>query len=205
MNKKLARIGSLIVTITVFLFAICLVLSYDFGSFFICMFLAFGFIMMTAGFACESNDDTKAASTIAMAFACLYAVFVLLVYYAQTTVVHLNLLHDREAVFLDFSRSGLLFYYDLLGYGLMALSTFFTGLTVEGKDKAGKWLKALLTIHGIFFFGCFFMPILGIFKPVESGEMGMGGVIALLIWCIYFLPVGILSYRHFSKPANKQI
>ena len=26
-----------------------------------------------------------------------------------------------------------------------------------------------------------------------------GGVIALVCWCVYFLPIGILAYRHFSK------
>lgn len=203
MNKKLAQIGSLIVTITVFLFLICQVFTYDFGSFFICMFLAFGFVMMTAGFVWESESDSKVAAIIAMAFACLYSVFILIVYFAQTTVVHLGLLTDREGVFLDFSRSGLIFYYDLLGYGLMALSTFFTGLTIKSEDKADKCLKVLLLVHGVFFFCCFFMPILGVFKPVEAGEMGIGGVIALIFWCIYFLPIGILSFRHFSKSKKK--
>lgn len=202
MNKKLAQIGSLIVTITVFIFAVCMIVACDFGSFLICMFLAFGFIMMTAGFVQESDSNSKTASIIAMAFACIYAVFVLLVYFAQTTVVNLGLLTDREAVFLDFNRSGLIFYYDLLGYGLMALSTFFTGLTIKAEDKADKWLKILLLVHGVFFLTCFFMPILGIFKPVEAGEMGNGGVIALIIWCIYFLPIGLLSFRHFSKSKN---
>jgi hypothetical protein len=149
MNKKLAKIGSLIVIITVFIFAVCEVISFHFGSFFICMFLAFGFIMMTAGFAYESESDSKVAAIIAM-----------------------------------------------------ALSTFFTGLTVKVKDSSDKWLKALLMIHGVFFLGCFFMPIWGIFKPVEAGEMGMGGAIALIIWCIYFLPIGVLAYRHFSKSEN---
>jgi hypothetical protein len=186
----------------VFIFAVCEVISFHFGSFFICMFLAFGFIMMTASFAYESESDSKVAAIIAMAFSCVYAVLVLVVYFAQTTVVHLNLLNEREAVFLDFSRSGLIFYYDLLGYGLMALSTFFIGLSVKVKDKADKWLKVLLMIHGVFFLGCFFMPILGVFKPVEAGEMGIGGTIALIIWCIYFLPIGVLAYRHFSKSEN---
>lgn len=117
----------------------------------------------------------------------MYAVFILMVYFAQTTVVHLNLLNDREAVFLDFSRSGLMFYYDLLGYGLMALSTFFTGLTVTVKDKADRWLKSLLIVHGLFFFSCFFLPILGVFQPVEAGALGKGGA---------------LAYRHFGRKTE---
>lgn len=202
MNEKLARAGSLIVTVTVLIFAICQAVSYTFGSFLICMFLALGFVMMTAGFAWESDADAKVASLIAMAFACMYALLVLIVYFAQTTVVRMNLLTQREALFLDFGRSGLIFYYDLLGYGLMALSTFFTGLSMKAKSTADKWLKALLMIHGVFFFGCFFMPVLGVFPPNETGEMGMGGVMALMIWCAYFLPIGVLSYRHFSTASR---
>lgn len=202
MNKRLASIGALIVTGTVLGFAVCLAISFDFGSFLICMPLALGFIMMTAGFAAESGEDARVASVTAVAFACVYAVLVLIVYFTQTTVVHLQLLTDREAVFLDFSRSGLMFYLDLLGYGLMALSTFFTGLTVRVKSKADKWLKALLLLHGAFFPGCFLMPILGLFMPVEAGAMGSGGAVALLFWCAYFLPVGILAYKHFAKTGK---
>lgn len=202
MNKRLGRIGSLIVTGAVLGFAVCLAVSFDFGSFLICMLLALGFIMMTAGFAAESGDDARAASITAMAFACVYAVLVLIVYFTQTTVVHLQLPTDREAVYLDFSRSGLMFYLDLLGYGLMALSTFFTGLTVRAKSKADRWLKALLLLHGAFFPGCFLLPMLGVFPPVAAGEMGAGGTVALLFWCAYFLPVGALAYRHFGTKRN---
>ena len=45
-----------------------------------------------------------------------------------------------------------MFNYDLLGYGMMALSTFFIGLSVQADSKADKWMKALMMIHGIFFF-----------------------------------------------------
>lgn len=76
MNEKIARVGSLIVTITVAVFAVCML--------------------------------------------------------------------------IDFSKGGLIFNYDLLGYGFMALSTFFTGLTIEGRSKADKVLKWLMLIHGIY-------------------------------------------------------
>ena len=56
---------------------------------------------------------------------------------------------------LNYSNGGLFFSYDLLGYGMMALSTFFVGLTIDAKNKADQWLKCLMIIHGIFFFGCF--------------------------------------------------
>jgi len=106
---------------------------------------------------------------------------------------------------LDFKKGGLLFNYDLLGYGIMALSTFFVGLSIDAKTKADKWLKDMLMIHGIFFLGCLIMPMTGIFKSMAGGSSSKGGVVALEIWCLYFLPIGVLSTIHFwekKKPLN---
>lgn len=58
----------------------------------------------------------------------IYAVMILLVYFAQTTAVRLGLLDEQAMKILDYSRGGLFFSYDLLGYGMMALSTFLWGL-----------------------------------------------------------------------------
>ena len=103
---------------------------------------------------------------------------------------------------LDFSRGGLIFSYDLLGYGMMALSTFFTGLGICPKNRKDKWLKSLMMIHGMFFFGCLLLPMTGIFRTAMSGGGGrLGGIIALESWCAYFLPIGILSVFHFKKAS----
>ena len=82
---------------------------------------------------------------------------------------------------------------------MMALSTFFMGLTIDAQTKSYKWLKYLMMIHGIFFFGCFIMPITGVFSSMSNEETSIGGVIALEFWCAYFTPVGILSIVHFRK------
>ena len=58
----------------------------------------------------------------------IYAVMILLVYFAQTTAVRLGSLDEQAMKILDYSRGGLYFSYDLLGYGMMALSTFLWGL-----------------------------------------------------------------------------
>ena len=79
----------------------------------------------------------------------------------------------------------------------MALSTFFTGLSIKPRCKTDKWLKALMMIHGVFYFSCTFMPITGMFARMSSGGDGIGGRLALVAWCAYFLPVGILSFLHF--------
>ena len=198
MNEKIARVGSLIVTITVAVFAVCMLIDFSFGSYFICISLPIGFIMMTTGFYNESESSKKVAAMNGVIFAAVYAVLIVIVYFAQLTTVRLESLTEQAAQILDYSKGGLLFNYDLLGYGFMALSTFFTGLTIEGKSKADKVLKWLMLIHGIFFLICLIMPITGILRQTADADAGKGGVIALECWCAYFIPSGVLSYIHFG-------
>ena len=199
MNRIIPRIGSVIVTAAVFLFAVCLIMNFPFGSYFVCMLLPIGYIMMAAGLHHESGENRRVAATIGMAFAVVYAVLIFLVYFAQTTSVHSGGLSEQAQDILDFQRGGLIFNYDLLGYGMMALSTFFMGLSVQADSKADKWMKALMVVHGGFFFGCFIMPMTGVFISMSEGGTNIGGVAALVAWCAYFLPIGILAYRHFGN------
>lgn len=198
MNRTIARAGAVIVTASVLLFAVCMLIPFDFGSYFVCMLLPIGYIMMTAGFLAESDEEHRAAAVAGAIFAALYAVLVLLVYFAQTTAVRLGGLNEQAMRILDFSRGGLFFSYDLLGYGMMALSTFFLGLTIQAKTRADKWLKYLMIIHGVFFFGCFIMPMTGVFSSMANGETSAAGVVALELWCAYFAPVGVLAALHFK-------
>lgn len=198
MNEKIARVGSLIVTITVAVFAVCMLIDFSFGSYFICIILPIGFIMMTIGFYNESESSKKVAAMNGVIFAAVYAVLIVIVYFAQLTTVRLESLTEQAAQILDYSKGGLLFNFDLLGYGFMALSTFFTGLTLEGKSKADKVLKWLMLIHGIFFIVCLIMPITGVLRQTADADAGKGGVIALECWCAYFIPIGVLSYIHFG-------
>ena len=199
LNRTVPRIGAAVVAVAVFLFALCLIIDFTYGSYLVCMFLPMGYIMMAAGFHQESGEDLKAVSVIGMVFAAVYAVLILLVYFAQTTSVHLGRLSEEALGILDFRRGGLLFNYDLLGYGMMALSTFFIGLSFQAGNREEKWLKYLMMIHGIFFIGCFIMPMTGVITGMANGETSHSGVIALVCWCAYFLPIGILAYRHFGR------
>lgn len=199
MNQAIARTGAVIVTVSVLLFAICMLIPSDFGSYFVCMFLAIGYVIMAAGLWHESDSEHKVAATAGIMFAAIYAMLILLVYFAQTTTVMHDALNQQADLLLNFSRGSLMFNYDLLGYGMMALSTFFLGLSVVPKTKTDRWLKALLMIHGVFFVGCFIMPMTGVFASMNDGGTSIGGVIALECWCVYFLPVGVLSIMHFGK------
>ena len=199
MNQLIPKTGAVIVAVTVFLFAVCLIFDFLFGSYLVCMFLPIGYIMMVAGFHDECCEERRVSANIGLVFSAIYAVLIFLVYFAQTTSVRLEDLNEQAALILDYQRGGLLFNYDLLGYGMMALSTFFIGLSIKADSNSDKWLKCLMMIHGIFFFSCFIMPMTGVFTSMAVGEAGNGGTIALLLWCAYFFPIGVLAYKHFEK------
>ena len=199
LNKIISKAGSSIVTVTVFLFALFLIINFPAGYYFVCLILPIGFIMMTAGLQNECEGDRKVAANIGLILAAVYATFIMLVYFAQLTTVKNELLNEQAAKLLVFGKFGLIFNYDLLGYGMMALSTFFTGLSMKPKNKMDKWLRALMLIHGVFYFSCTFMPMTGMFAKMSSGGDGIGGRLALVVWCVYFLPIGILSFIHFTK------
>lgn len=160
------------------------------------MFLALGFVMMVSGFHAESDEERKVPANTALVLSGVYAVLILLVYYAQVTSVRLDPLGEDASNILDYERYGLFFNYDLLGYGIMSLLTFFIGLAIKPKNRQDKWLKGLLMIHGVFFIFCFVLPMLGIFK---SGTDDLIGTVILEVWCIYFLPVCMLSHAHFAR------
>ena len=203
LNKMIPQVGSAIVTVTVFLFALFLIINYSMGSFFVCLILPIGFIMMTAGLHNEIESDRKVAANIGLILAGVYSTFIMLVYFTQLTTVNNEQLTEQAANLLEMGKCGLIFNFDLLGYGIMALSTFFTGLSMKARNKADKWLKAFMVIHGVFYFSCTFMPMTGMFLKMSTGGDSLGGRLALVAWCVYFLPVGILSFLHFKKDETR--
>jgi len=201
-NNGVSKVGSAIVTVTVFLFALFLIINIPMGYYFVCLILPIGFIMMTAGLQNECESDRKIAANIGLLLAAVYSTFIMLVYFTQLTTVNNEQLNEQATNLLEFGKFGLIFNFDLLGYGVMALSTFFTGLSMKANNKKDKWLKALMMIHGLFYFSCTFMPITGMFAKMSSNGDGIGGRLALVAWCVYFLPIGILSFLHFGSRKN---
>lgn len=196
MNKKIGLYSSAINFIAVISFALSMLFAFDYGSYFSSMFIAFSFVPMMCGYAYFSEKKVKLAGYVSVAFAAIYTAIILLVYFAQLTTVRLNDLTQQATVLLDFQQCGLLFNYDLLGYAVMSLSTFFAGLTVKPQTKIDKWLKYLLMVHGVFFISCLIVPMLGVFKADSPRWIG---VAVLEFWCLYFCPISILSFLHFSN------
>ena len=198
MNRSIGMISSFVNGIYVIGFAVCMILGFDFGSFIACMFIAFSFVPMISAFCNKCDSDRIVAGYSAIAFSCIYAVIILLVYFAQVTAVRLDDLNGQAAQIIDYKKFGLFFSYDLLGYGIMALSTFFIGLTIKSRNRRDKWLKWLLIIHGVFFISCLIIPMLGLFSTDMNGADWIG-VLVLEFWCAYFAPISILSFLHFKN------
>lgn len=196
MNRKVGMYSAVINLIAVISFAVSMLLGFDYGSYFSSMLIAFSFVAMMCGYAYFSEKQYKVAGFISAAFAAIYAAIILLVYFAQLTTVRLNTLTQQAAELLDFQKMSLMFNYDLLGYALMALATLFAGLAISVRTKADKCLKYLLVVHGIFFVCCLIFPMLGLFKTDTPTWIG---VMVLECWCIYFCPISVLSYLHFSQ------
>ena len=196
MNRKIGMGASAVNAVSVGLFALSMLAGSPFLSYFSSMFIAFSFVPMMCGFCFYAGEDRKTAGMAAVGFGCIYAAIILLVYFAQVTTLRLEALTDQADRLLDYQKFSLFFNYDLLGYGMMALATFFAGLTLTGRGA----LKGMLLAHGIFFFSCLITPMLGVFGPV--GAPGVGTLL-LTVWCAYFIPVGILSLRFFKKMPDR--
>ena len=67
MNRTIAKIGALIVTVTVCLFAVCMLIPFDFGSYFGCLIMP-----MTGVFASMASGETSMGGVIALEFWCAY-------------------------------------------------------------------------------------------------------------------------------------
>jgi len=177
------------------------VLNTNLVSYLVCIFIAVGYIMLTAAFIAPQKGRLFTAVGLAgLAFAVVYALLIFIVYYAMLTTVRMNVALSEEALsIISYEHLGSLFFnYNLLGYGLMGLSTFFVGFTVMTKTKGDRALKLLLRIHGIFFVSCLIMPMFPVFTHDMSGG-DIIGTLVLLVWCAYFLPVCTLSWRYFKN------
>ena len=205
-DNRLGEIGAIVTGVSVTAFALAMIISLVSGvntanvSYFVCMFIAVGYIMFAASLAVTGKGKPLSAAGLAgLAFSVVYAVFILVVYYAMITTVRMNnALGEETLSVISYERLGSLFFnYDLLGYGFMSLSTFFAGFTVAPKTKGDAALRMLMWIHGIFFVMCFLMPMFPVFTPdMAGGEIA--GTAILLVWCVYFLPICILGWRYFK-------
>lgn len=197
MNDKMGMISSGITLVSVILFALFMLIGMSSAAYAICILLACGYVVMAASFSTYAGKEVEAAKLAGMAFAAIYAVFVILVYYAQITTLRQSDLSDELAHLIDYQKFGLFFNYNLLGYGMLSVSTFFVGLTIDPHHKAERLLRILLLLHGIFTI-VIVIPVLGLFEVGMAGGEVIG-IGVLVLWCVYFAPVCYLSFRYFKR------
>ncbi len=198
MNRKIGMYSSIMHLCAAIGFVFCLIINSSFGNYLFGIFIALSFVLLISAYALYCKPENKAAAYAAMIFACIYAVIILLVYYANITSVRLDSLNQQANQIISTQKFGLFFNYDLLGYGVMSLSAFLVGLTIEGNIKSVKCLKCLLLIHGIFFISSFLIPLLGLFNT-DTQQPNQIGPIIQSFWCIYFSFIDILSFIYFKK------
>ena len=158
--------------------------GYSYG---ICMILSWSFLVLACAMAAISRVSLRAAALAGVGFAVLYCGFVTTVYFVQlTTVLHQSASADTLKL-LSYSQLGsLMFNLELLGYGLMAVSTIFIGLSVGVRAKPDWWLKLLLIGHGVFAPFCVAAPILNVFGTVSKSSGEGFAIIALTLAFFHF-------------------
>lgn len=199
MNHKFGLISSLSALVCTLLFLIGLVTLNDSLNYWSCLVLSWAYIGTACALAQEAPADRKGVAGAGIAIAAVYSLLTNLVYYTQLTTVAQDAAGPEVLRVFRFQQGSWVFGLDLLGYGLMALSTLLIGLSMVPAASGDKPLKRMLLLHGIFFPVCMVMPVLDFF-PEGSG--GNGGVYALMGWCVYFAPVMGLAAKHFMRQSR---
>lgn len=203
MNRLIGLAGALVVTVATVGFALSMVVASLPAAWATSMVIAFGYVLLASALAAEASEPCKGAAFAAVSFGTLYAVLVTVVYFVQLTTVTYHAASTDILAILTYGNHGsLMFNLDLLGYGMMALSTFFVGLTIIPTNKRHRALKLLLLVHGLFAPGCLLLPMFNVFGSATSAGGDLFGTVALLGWCLYFTPLGLLAMDYFLGPAQ---
>jgi general stress protein CsbA len=201
MNDKIGTMGSVIHFCSLAGFVFCLLIGFPLGNYVFGILIALSFVLVISAFASFSKSENKSAVYAAMIFAAVYAILILVVYFAQVTTVRQSSLSEQAALIISSQKFGLFFNYDLLGYGIMSLAVFFIGLTIQVKTKSDKILKRLMLIHGIFFTSSF-IPVTGAFSNMAAEQSNQIGPMIQSFWCCYYAVIDVFSFSYFKKQVN---
>ena len=192
-NDQLGRLGAIAAFASILLFALFMflpdkVISVSLSSA-ASLFISLGYLCMTCALAALADKERKGCAFAALAVAAVYAALICLVYFTQVTTVWQNAAPEQVLQALTYQPGTWMFNIDMLGYAMLALSTFFAGLVIKPQRKQDLWLRRLLLIHGVFFITCLIMPVLGVFTQISGADGDLIGILVLEFWCLYFLPV----------------
>lgn len=139
MNRKIGMVSSCITLISVILFAIFMLFNMSFAAYAICILLSGGYLVMVSAYAVYARQKVEAAKYAGIAFAVIYAVFVMLVYYAQITTLVQSNLTEQAAQLLDYRKFGLFFLMIFLDMGCLPFPRSLLDLQSCPKVKRAKY------------------------------------------------------------------
>lgn len=195
-NRRLGMYCSSAAAFCTLLFFLGLFTRNDLINYSSCLVLSWVYVLTGCAFASYAEKSRQALAFGGVAIAVIYSVFTNLVYYSQLTTVAYETADQAVLDALSFTSGSWLFGFDIMGYGLMGLSTLLIGLSIKIETGKERVVKAMLIGHGIFFPICVIAPALNLFQP---GSDDGGGILALQFWCLYFAPLMILSARYFYQ------
>jgi len=199
MKNRIGFYSALTVTAATVLFAIGLLSGNSALSYIVSMFLSWGYVMLACSFAAEISPKRKPLASGGIAFACIYSVIVCIVYFTQLTIVANGSLSADLLKILSYQSPGsLMFSLDMLGYAIMAISTFLVGLMIKPENLYDTIMKYMLMVHGAFAPVCIIIPMANVFGEANKDGAQIGSII-LLIWCCFFAVVGVLASMHYRK------
>ena len=208
--QRLGFISSLIMFLMATLFAVALIIGFwaqtisNILSYIVSFIIAPAFVIMIISIHFSTPVEKKIWSFIGIAFAIIYAVFVVLTYYTQLAIAFNppNLPTDIISMF-DYQVTGSwMFVVDMLGYSFMTLSTLFTAFAFSNK-KYEKGLKRIFIVHGVFVVSTLVFPLLPLGATTEESKTF--GSIALLVWCMIFIPLAGLVSRFFWRMKSEKV
>lgn len=200
MNRLIATSSALMVAGAVAAFALSMTVGSENASYAASMVLAWAYLVMAGSFSAAAAPEHRVAASAGCAFAMLYAAFATAVYFVQlTTVLHQSAPPEILKVLSYQELGSVMFNFELLGYALMALSTFFIGLTVSNATRTGKWLHWMLLAHGVFAPVCLALPMMDVFGAMPRASGATIGIAISFGWCAYFLPVALLAFVYLRS------
>ena len=205
--KRVSRMGfwsSVFTASMVFLFLVSLLISIaypqlDYLCYIPCVVLPWGYTLMFVSLHYSVPEKKRVFSLAAVVCGAIYAVLCTAIYYVQLSVVQSNTLLIPAEVLLPFiyTPGTPAFALDMLGYVFLCLGVLAAS-QVFGKEPLEKWLRTVMVVNGLFAVPTFIYPLIPM--PIEPGAGGnLFGIIALIFWCLIFIPVPILLAKYFRR------
>ena len=201
-------LSSLLAFFSALIYAVSLLLSMVFynitigntGMFFSGIVIALSFIFMVYSYLVFSNDENKPYIIFSLILSIVYFIYILFGYSIQFSGLFFLGNTEKKFMLSNYYNFESFLNFNIFGYLLLSLSSFFIGLSIETNSKKDNILKLMMLNHTIF--GIFF--ILSLFKMIfnyVSDYYFLTGLVIKIKWCIYFSLICILSFGYFRKTS----